>query len=470
MPFVADKKTVGGFLENIGSSTANLAGSTAGAILNPYETVKNVISLAKNPQVVIDYYKKRYGKDLLETLYTDPVGVASDLSVLLGGVGGLAKLGGASEVARVASTASKFADPLQIASMAGSKVVGKLNLPGKFTRASESILTKGLGNPAKQAAIESKYGITAPQFIKKYGLYDRSPESLVKLEKSLGEQYANVSKTSKATFDPAKIVSDIDAKIAELSTGNAGLSSANQQMVKELAKRREQFVSLFKNKQNLPISELTSFRKQAIDPDIPMSEFGLSPSQAGKSAGTKKVRDILRANINVAEPRLKELGIDISVAKGYKPVFSGSRTRGANRQVFGIPKQGATIGTILGGVPGLVGGAALDYATNNPKVLGFFSRRLESAGEKLSKPIAIPTYVKTGYDVAKAARTVNLPMSEQKETIEISPLVEKKQGKQGSRELPEKSYIDYSTPKHTSPIKYKSPKLKISRATLKKIY
>lgn len=457
-------KTVGGFISNIGKSGVNLVGSTAEALLNPYQTVQNIISLAKDPKVIVDYYKNRYGKDLLETLYNDPVGVASDLSILMGGVGGVAKLSGAGKIAKTASTISKFADPIQLASMGVGKITGKLNIPGKLSKASDAVLTKGLGNPAKQAAIEAKYGVTAPQFIKKYGLYDRSPESLMKLEKSLGEQYGNVAKTSKATFDPSKIVSEIDAKIAELSSGNAGLSSANQQMVKELAKRRNQFVTTFSDKLEVPVGELASYRKLAIDPDIPMSEFGLSPKQAGKSAGTKKMRDILRSNINQSEPRLKELGIDISVAKGYKPVFGGSKSRGSNRQLFGIPKGTSTYGAILGGVPGFLAGAALEYATTNPRALGLYSRVMDKTSKLMSKPINVPSKVKTTaagyYDVTRFGNAINRPNQASPQVTVPTPQASKKTTKLETPESPIESYTDYTSPKNAGLISYKSPKIK----------
>lgn len=481
--FVADKKTIGGFIGNVGSSAANLVGSTASAVLNPFDTVKNIIGLAKNPQTVIDYYKQRYGKDLLETLYNDPVGVAADLSVLVGGVGGIAKgvsgVAKLGEVGNVASTAgkvanvagkvSKFSDPLQLAGMGAGKIAGKLDVPGKLLKASDSILTKGLGNPAKQAAIEAKFGVTAPQFIKKYNLYDRSPQKLAELEKSLGTQYGTIAKESTATFNPTKVIAEIDKKIEELSSGNAGLSSANQQMVKELTKRRNQFAETFpQGVEGTSVGGLVDFRRQAIDPDIPMSEFGLSPRQAGKSAGTKKVRDILKANINESEPRLKELGTDIAVAKGFKPVFGGSKSRGANRQMLGLPKQGATIGGILGGVPGVVGGAALDFLTNNPKSLGFFSKRLESAGRTLSKPVTMPKSAQIGYDIARAGRTVNLPMSEQTKSKDLTPPKDKKPNIPKPQSTPVKSYSDY-TPVDTSTIKYTSPKLKSNVFSTRKL-
>ena len=117
---VKEAKTLGGFVGNIAESGANLVGDTAKAIFNPIQTVKSIISLVKDPQVLVDYYKNRYGKDLGETLYNDPVGVLADLSAVIGGGAGVAKgvsaLTKSAKAGNVASSLAKVSnltDPLQ---------------------------------------------------------------------------------------------------------------------------------------------------------------------------------------------------------------------------------------------------------------------------------------------------------------------------------------------------------------------
>ena len=123
---VPEKKTVGGFVKNVGTSGADLIGGIVKALVNPVDTAKNVGGLAVGAgqklvgydgeqslkvDALVDYYKQRYGKDLSKTLYEDPVGVLADLSTVLGGGGallkGVGKIAELSDVAKVSGAAEK---------------------------------------------------------------------------------------------------------------------------------------------------------------------------------------------------------------------------------------------------------------------------------------------------------------------------------------------------------------------------
>lgn len=113
-----EKKSVGGFVKNIGSSAADLVGGVMQALMNPGQTIKGIgtIALGAGQKLVgydgqaagaidqiVDFYKQRYGKDIKETLYNDPIGVLADLSTVLGG--GAALLKGASTASKVSTLA-----------------------------------------------------------------------------------------------------------------------------------------------------------------------------------------------------------------------------------------------------------------------------------------------------------------------------------------------------------------------------
>lgn len=160
-PGVPTNPSLGGFASNVIQSGASLLGNVGEAILHPIQTVQNLGGAAvggiekvagqenENTQKfdnVINFFKNRYGsvQNFEKTLYEDPVGVAADLSSLLGLGGGALKLAGnASKVEGVAnagralSTASDFTNPLAPVAAGVGKIAnpvkeGGIALAGKL--------------------------------------------------------------------------------------------------------------------------------------------------------------------------------------------------------------------------------------------------------------------------------------------------------------------------------------------------
>jgi GNAT superfamily N-acetyltransferase len=119
-------KTVGGFVENLFTSTGNLIDAMASPILRPVETVQGISALTQamseksgfapvmgqpHPQpldAIADIYKQRYGswQGFKDAWYKDPAGMAADLLTVVDGVGlgfqaanDFAKVAGLSDVA-----------------------------------------------------------------------------------------------------------------------------------------------------------------------------------------------------------------------------------------------------------------------------------------------------------------------------------------------------------------------------------
>ncbi len=108
---VADYTT--DMLSNVPGSAARLAGNIGNAVIHPIDTAENLGKVvtgtmqnmtpgyvtperpgySKEADAAWDALKERYGSPeaFMETLRTDPVGVASDVSAVVGGVSGLAK-------------------------------------------------------------------------------------------------------------------------------------------------------------------------------------------------------------------------------------------------------------------------------------------------------------------------------------------------------------------------------------------
>jgi hypothetical protein len=168
--------TAGGFVENAFSSAGNLIGGLANAAIHPIQTISNVANVAQgtieNTSNLVGgtkfndattqmagnvgtYFKNRYGGDsvssvlgnIANTAYTDPVGMALDVSTLLDGVGVAIKgVGAISDISR-ASQISRAVDMIQ-----GAKDL----LAGNVTESSAGMV--GAMNATKDAGAVSKIG------------------------------------------------------------------------------------------------------------------------------------------------------------------------------------------------------------------------------------------------------------------------------------------------------------------------
>jgi hypothetical protein len=134
---------------NFPKSAAKFATGIYEAVTSPVQTVKGLIDIGAGalqnvlPQGVVDFvnsfssdpanadravaaanavggmYKDRYGdyEKIKRTFAEDPVGFAADLSTLLSGGAGVAKLGGASKTSQVLSTGASLTNPLKPAEL-----------------------------------------------------------------------------------------------------------------------------------------------------------------------------------------------------------------------------------------------------------------------------------------------------------------------------------------------------------------
>lgn len=140
-----------GFAKNTVESGANFLGNIGDAVLHPIQTVQNIGDAAvgglqelggqSNDNTakfdnLVGYFKQRYGgvDNLLHTAYTDPVGLAGDISAALGvggGIAGIASQGaeaaGLGQAAIEAGGADFVAGANGVRSTAGSGVAGALD-------------------------------------------------------------------------------------------------------------------------------------------------------------------------------------------------------------------------------------------------------------------------------------------------------------------------------------------------------
>ncbi len=173
----ADPHSVGGVLGNVASSGANLVGGMGHALMHPIDTATNLATAVAGASPVSapagswqhdvaqpaanavgDFYKQRYGglKNIGETAYHDPLGLAADISAIAGGAdvgmragGALADAAGASGAAdalrtgaNTAKAVSTYGNPVS----AAGKGIGALG--------SKALKIRSGLSPVEQAAVD----------------------------------------------------------------------------------------------------------------------------------------------------------------------------------------------------------------------------------------------------------------------------------------------------------------------------
>jgi hypothetical protein len=161
--------SIGGFIGNVFKSAGNLATGVANAAMHPIDTAKNIENIAeggftkllgKAPDEstqafdnAVGYLKNRYGGSSISevvshignTLYTDPVGAALDLSTLLDGAG--AAIGAAGKISDISKVAelSKASDYIStvngLIKSSSPEAVALLKQPGTLTKIADSLST-----------------------------------------------------------------------------------------------------------------------------------------------------------------------------------------------------------------------------------------------------------------------------------------------------------------------------------------
>ena len=114
------RPSVGGFAENVLRSGVEFGTNIAQPVLHPLETIKGIVTAARQPsatgRAMLAALNKRYGSidAFLTTAYTDPVGMASDVSLLFGGGARIASLAGAPRAASAMRATSQAMNPLEV--------------------------------------------------------------------------------------------------------------------------------------------------------------------------------------------------------------------------------------------------------------------------------------------------------------------------------------------------------------------
>lgn len=443
------KKTMSGFLGNIGKSGVKLVGDIGSAVLNPVDTAKSLYGLGsgivqmaipgeqgneKLAKAVGQFYVNRYGSldNAWNSFYSDPVGVAADVSTVLGLGAGATKLAGLGKLSKGLSTASKIVDPLNVVSKTKfipSKL--KPNIGGKLGNAllseSENILTRGMGNPKSLEKAKGVSPVTMNELFAKYKLYDRSPETFGEAAKTANKTGKSILESAPTSIDTRRIVKLFDDEISKFSQ-QAKTSTKAQLAMQELINRKQMFLDGIQNPNvSTPLMSDASKVydiKSAFQGDLPPTSFGMPSGEIGKNLGVKKAYQTLLSGIEEQAPGIKNVGREQSALLKLQDIAKASESRGAARQNLNFSKLGsAGIGGLVAGVPGAVGGFVAERIANSPQFLGASSRGLEMAGRVLNTKTPVPNLVKqglnAGYQSGKVGRMINV---DQGKTYQEKPL------------------------------------------------
>lgn len=172
--------SVGGFIQNTFSSAGKVLSGLGQAVMHPIDTVSNVVSTAaggveklfgannqdtQNFDNLVNTYKERYGgssigevvQNIGHTLYTDPIGAALDLSVVLDGAGAaLGRIGKISDVSKateLAKTSDFISTTKGILDSGSPEAIKVLQTPGTMTKIADAVKTVAdYTNPMKPVA------------------------------------------------------------------------------------------------------------------------------------------------------------------------------------------------------------------------------------------------------------------------------------------------------------------------------
>ena len=332
-------------ITNVPSSAKKFAKDVITPFLSPIQTAKDLASLGSSVVNLIrpgeqgneeiakqvgNFFVQRYGslENIKKTFATDPVGMLSDVSIILTGGAALAPKGG--QVASIASKAAKVTDPIKIGSK-GASLAGEL--PTQFFGA-----TTGAGGRAIKEAIEA--GAEGGTRQKKFkegmrgedleGVVRDAYESIRKINQAKSKSYRDgISglQLGKKDINFSKVDQIIkDYKVSKKigSKGRLRLNKESNAKLKEI----ESLVDKYRNDTTLHNVEGLDFLKQEIDGLYPT---GINPGQV---------------ETVVAEIRRKVYDLIIKEVPDYAKVMDAYETASkAEKAIIKELSMGKNVGT-----------------------------------------------------------------------------------------------------------------------------
>lgn len=445
-PIYQPKKTIGGFLGNVGSSAMNTVGGIGSSLLNIANTNPEKNTLANFGRLILGtvekivpgtqfheqyadavgkYYVDRYGglDKAWNSFYTDPVGVALDASVVLGGTGAviggagkLSKIGALSRVGEGLATASKFTDPLQVAGSIAGKGISSLAKKGgvAFENYGKNLPTAGLGNPALQKKM-TRGGIPIQKLMDMYPeLYSRDINVAKDVKATIGEKFNQAAMRKDIPLNVTETVQGFYDKLKELENlknrGSVVAAEEYNQLKTILNQVTGELID------NPTLEGLTKYKQEVLQPNMPKGTFDPG-SYGGKAEAYRTAYGLIKDTGIEANAKLRSLGKQYHTAQALPQLFENYQTRVGNRQLINFSKLGsAGVGAFVGGLPGAIGGFVAEQVINSPKGVQVSSQLLRGTGKVLQNakiPRAISKTSSSLYGAGKVGRMISPSSSSQ---------------------------------------------------------
>lgn len=423
MPTTPQNASTGNYFQdvakNIVPSAKRFVGDIANVVTNPLETAKTLGKTALGtaqllvpgeqqyeayPKEIGKFYKQRYGglENIKETFRTDPVGVLADISTIASAGSGTLRAGSKvtsaagkastaeklSQVARGLETIESTADPLRIATRATgfaikpifNKVTPKIR--ETLAETSRSTITAGLGNPQKLGQAISKIDEPLVSFWDRNNLWSRDPEIAQDAINAVDEAYKGTVKKGE-TANISDVVNAYDNLKSKYTEDAKRGSDTAQEIINRIEERKQKFVDSVASTGEVQTPTVTSQellkQKQAVQRDVPSSKFQQFTPLTAKQEADKAIGVILREELEKASPGTKKLGREESALIGIQEVFSKYENRANARQTLNFTKLGgASVGAILKGIPGAIGGIVLESIVNSPQGTKIIAKTLNT--------------------------------------------------------------------------------------------
>jgi hypothetical protein len=427
-------------ISNIPSSAGKLLGNVGSALAHPGDTLRAIGSIpvglaekagvpmpkpgpgetdaAQNLDAMWDAVKKRYGSPhaIAESIRTDPVGVAADISAVAGGIGGLAKGGAAvadaANLGRVASGASKLADVAGTVSDVTNPMNAVTKPIGAIAKATGKGVVRsalpGLGGKAERygaspatSVLENTSGLT-PEAVKQSALAHIS--NLKQKLDTLTQQAAAAG--NEMDLAPArKVILNEMQTVAK----NNGLTDDLKPMLDQLTKAKPGFAgsqSITGDINPMQPPDVGLGMKRQFGKDFTKFDAAVPMRSEARNLGNKAYHQ-LSTEFNKAVPGAEPVNQALQSASPIPDAAQraqelASPTQNAINRV--TRPTGGLIPTMIGGAAGgPIGAAAVlgaQEALSSPTVKMGIAREAYGAGKAIGSPITSRTLNAVGVEQA----------------------------------------------------------------------
>lgn len=280
-------------------------------------------------QALADHYKQRYGgvDNALSTAYKDPIGVLSDASVFLGGLGLVTKVGTLGKAAKTASTINRVAeavDPL-IATTRGALRAGHAVMPATMERKAMQMYRSGL-NPSRErpeyevdaaikAGLRAEVPISGERLLGTSGV-QKAEDIISGAQKREGQIY-DILERRGAEVDPnagpRNKVTELMNKHQPEAISKDTLATINERFNTFLDEKagqvRDASGNVITAAQPIPAKRSRAI-KQATDAKIEaMGGYARDPAHSVEVATLGAISDGIRHDLYGLFPELKDLGL-----------------------------------------------------------------------------------------------------------------------------------------------------------------